>query len=184
MQILKTKSGRFNLSSGWDFARQIAAAAIATRQVKTIGSWKWPLLAALLLVPAMLFAQQYSIDWYTIAGGGGTSTNSQYSISGTIGQPDASGTMTGGNFSMTGGFWAIYAVQTPGVPDLLIVINAPDSVEILWSDPATNTYVLQQNGNLAGGNWITSGYSISSANGTNSITIGPSAGNLFFRLKR
>jgi hypothetical protein len=42
---------------------------------------------------------------------------------------------------------------------------------------------LQQNANLALGNgWATSGYSISTSNGTNSITITPPSGNLFFRL--
>jgi hypothetical protein len=35
-------------------------------------------------------AQSYLIDWYKVAGGGGTSTGSVYAISGTIGQPDAS----------------------------------------------------------------------------------------------
>jgi len=37
--------------------------------------------------------QQCSIDWYKIAGGGGTSTGGVYSASGTIGQPDAGGAM-------------------------------------------------------------------------------------------
>jgi hypothetical protein len=41
---------------------------------------------------------------------------------------------------------------------------------------------LQQNSNLAGGAWTTSGYIITPANGTNSITISPPTGNLFFRL--
>ena len=41
-----------------------------------------------------------------------------YSVSGTIGQHDAGGPMTGGNYSLTGGFWALYAVQTPGAPCL------------------------------------------------------------------
>jgi hypothetical protein len=36
------------------------------------------------------------VDWHKIAGGGGTSTNSQYAESGTIGQPDASGAMSSG----------------------------------------------------------------------------------------
>ena len=85
---------------------------------------------------------------------------------------------------MTGGFWSlINVVQIPGVPNLLIVANGPNSVKILWPDPATNTYSLQQNNNLATpGGWSTSGYSISTSNGTNSITITPPAGNLFFRL--
>jgi len=52
-----------------------------------------------LLIPTLSFAQSCSINWYEAAGGGGTSTNGQYSLSGTIGQPDASGAMTGGNYS-------------------------------------------------------------------------------------
>ena len=46
-----------------------------------------------LLLPAIGFAQGYSVDWYKISGGGGTSTNGSYQVSGTIGQPDASGAM-------------------------------------------------------------------------------------------
>ena len=59
---------------------------------------------------------QYSIDWSTIDGGGGTRTGGVYSVTGTIGQPDA-GQMRGGPFTLTGGFWSIIAaVQTPCVP--------------------------------------------------------------------
>jgi hypothetical protein len=69
----------------------------------------------LLLIAGNLCAQQYTIDWYKISGGGGTSTGgpmigTNYSASGTIGQPDASGVMSGGNYSVTGGFWSLYAV--------------------------------------------------------------------------
>ena len=107
--------------------------------------------------------QSYTIDWYKIAGGGGTSTGATYQVTGTIGQPDASGAMSGGQYSVTGGFWSL----------------------ILWPDPATNTYTLQQNANLAAVNgWTTSGYSINPANGTNSVTVTPSIGNLFFRLAK
>jgi len=42
---------------------------------------------------------------------------------------------------------------------------------------------LQQNSNLAApAGWVTSGFAITTANGTNSITITPATGNLFFRL--
>ena len=127
-------------------------------------------------------AQTYSIDWYKIAGGGGTSTGGTYSLSGTIGQPDASGAMTGGSYSLTGGFWSIIAVvQSPGLPNL-IVTRSGNSVIVSWPD--TGSYTLQQNGNLSGGSWTTSGYSVITANGTNSVTITPPGGNLFFRLKQ
>jgi hypothetical protein len=128
-------------------------------------------------------AQNYSIDWYTIDGGGGTSTSGVYSVSGTIGQPDAGGPMTGGNYSLTGGFWALISVvQTAGLPLLTITLNSQlSTVTVSW--PNTGTYTLQQNSNLAGGSWTTSGYTITTSNGTNSITITPPTGNLFFRLR-
>jgi len=47
----------------------------------------------------------YTLDWYTMDGGGGTSTGGDYSVSGTIGQPDA-GEMSGGDYDIAGGFWA------------------------------------------------------------------------------
>jgi hypothetical protein len=125
--------------------------------------------------------QSYSIDWYKVSGGGGTSTGATYQVTGTIGQPDAGGAMAGGNYSLTGGFWSlISAVQTAGLPNLIIT-HSGNSVIVSW--PNTGSYILQQNANLAPANgWSTSSYSISTANGTNSITITPPTGNLFFRL--
>src|ERR1035437_1293583 len=126
-------------------------------------------------------AQSYSVDWYKIAGGGGTSTGGLYSVSGTIGQPDASGAMTGGNYSLTGGFWSlINVVQTTGAPTLSIT-HSGNSVIVSWPTPSAS-WTLQQNGNLAGGSWATSGYLVSTNGGINSITITSPAGNLFFRL--
>ena len=58
---------------------------------------------------------QFSIDWYTIDGGGGTSTGGTFELSGTIGQHDA-GTMSGGSFTLTGGYWS-GAGEEPCYPD-------------------------------------------------------------------
>ncbi|MDR3457652.1 MAG: hypothetical protein P4N60_09415 [Verrucomicrobiae bacterium] len=136
-----------------------------------------------VLLPAIGFAQSYTIDWYKVAGGGGTSTGGTYTVSGTIGQPDASGVMSGGNYAVTGGFWAlINVVQTPGLPNLIIVPNGPNSVKILW--PNTGSYTLQQNGTLTSPSWTTSGFSMTNGFGTNFVTITPPVGNLFFRLKQ
>src|SRR5262245_29118294 len=70
-------------------------------------------LAAILPIAAS-FADD--INWYTIDGGGATfSTGGPYSLGGTIGQHDAgptTGPMTGGMFSLTGGFWAVGLVCT------------------------------------------------------------------------
>jgi hypothetical protein len=145
---------------------------------------KWILLFSLLM-PALSQAQTYSIDWYKVAGGGGSSTGTTgstvYSVSGTIGQQDASTLMTGGSYSLTGGFWSLIAlVQTAGVPNLTIT-HAGNSVIVSW--PNTGSYTLQQNSNLAApAGWATSGYTVTTSNGTSSITITPPLGSLFFRL--
>jgi hypothetical protein len=131
-----------------------------------------------------VFGQSYLIDWYKIAGGGGTSTGGTYQVTGTIGQPDASlQTMSGGAYTLNGGFWSIIAaIQTAGLPNLTINYLSPNSVQVLW--PATGTYTLQTNNNLATANWTAYGGSISNSNGTNSIIVTPPSGNLFFRLKQ
>jgi hypothetical protein len=56
------------------------------------------------MVICVVHAQEFSIDWYVIRGGGGTSTGGGYELSGTIGQPDA-GSLAGGGYDMNGGFW-------------------------------------------------------------------------------
>src|SRR3981189_329153 len=87
---------------------------------------------AALPVPAV--RQTYSSDWFTIDGGGGMSTGGVYSISATIGQPDAGGPMTGGQYSVTGGFWTLPLVaQVPGAPTLMIVPAGAGLVTISWT---------------------------------------------------
>jgi hypothetical protein len=140
----------------------------------------WLLLLTLHPPLSTCFAQSYSIDWYKIAGGGGTSTNSPYAVTGTIGQHDAGGPLTGGNFALTGGFWALLSVvQTPGVPPLFIS-RSGNSATVYWQ--AVAGWNLQQNSDLtAPAGWSASG-GVTSANGTNYLSVSPLAGNLFFRL--
>jgi hypothetical protein len=69
------------------------------------------LLATALLLPATAHAQ-FQIDWYTIDGGGGTSTGGSFSLTGTIGQCDAGPApagMSGASFALDGGFWGVSA---------------------------------------------------------------------------
>jgi hypothetical protein len=89
--------------------------------------------------------------------------------------------MTGGGYSLTGGFWSLVSVvQTAGLPNLTIS-HAGNSVMVSW--PNTGSYTLQQNPNIAAtAGWTASGYAVATANGTNSISITPPTGNLFFRL--
>jgi hypothetical protein len=99
---------------------------------------------------------QFSIDWFTIDGGGGTSTGGVYSVSGTTGQPDAGGPMLGGSYALTGGFWALpVAVQTTNSPTLAIVPAAAGQAQISWA-PATPGFVLQESASLSPVNWTNS----------------------------
>jgi hypothetical protein len=135
------------------------------------------IIASLWLV-ANATAQNYNIDWYKIAGGGGSSTGGVYSLNGTIGQPDASKAMTGGNYSLTGGFWSLYAVQSAGAP-LLVITRAGNHAIVSW-DPTIGGWTLQTNVNLATPTW--GNYLGPVVN--NSTTNVPPPMNLFFRLKQ
>jgi hypothetical protein len=84
--------------------------------------------------------------------------------------------MTGGNYSLTGGFWSLYAVQTPGAPLLTITYSGNQAI-VSWPPSATG-WTLQTNNNLATGSW--GNYLGIVVN--NSATNSPPTGNLFFRL--
>jgi hypothetical protein len=138
------------------------------------------LLALTLLLPVAGFAQSYTVDWYKISGGGGTSAGGNYQVSGTIGQPDASVAMSGGNYSVTGGFWAlIQVVQTPGAPTLYIS-HAGNTVTVYWQD--VTGWSLVQSGNLTTpmGSWSASAGVTPGV--TNSLTLTNPVGNIFYRL--
>ncbi|HEX7655207.1 MAG TPA: hypothetical protein VF607_16985 [Verrucomicrobiae bacterium] len=129
-------------------------------------------------------AQSYSVDWYKVAGGGGTSTGGTYSVSGTIGQVDATSAnaLTGGNYAVTGGFWAlVQVVQTPGAPTLYIS-HSGNTVTVYWQN--VSGWNLIQSGNVATpvASWSTS-TSPTLSNGTNYLTVTNPSGNLFFRLR-
>ncbi|MGA9451647.1 MAG: hypothetical protein WBW41_09960 [Verrucomicrobiia bacterium] len=125
-------------------------------------------------------AQSYSIDWYKVSGGGGTSTGGTYQVSGTIGQHDAGGPMAGGNYSLTGGFWSLIAVvQTPGAPTLYIS-SSGSTVTVYWQN--VSGWGLQQNNNLAVPAGWTGSSGITTSNGTNYLNLTSPTGKLFFRL--
>jgi hypothetical protein len=137
------------------------------------------ILTCFSLVPARA---QYSIDWFTIDGGGGTSTGGVYAVSGTIGQPDAGPTMSGGNFTIDGGFWGIVApIQTPGAP-LLSVERQASAVRIFWHWPATG-FLLDQSLTVTGV-WSQVAFPYITNATDISITAAIPSGNKFYRLRK
>ena len=137
-----------------------------------LGCW-----CLVLLLGPTAHAQSYSLDWSTIDGGGGTSTGGVYSVSVTIGQPDAGGPLTNGQYSVTGGFWALpAAVQVIGAPTLTIAPAAPGQATISWT-PNTPGFVLQETLSLSPTNWVNS-----ASGATNPITVPATLPTKFYRL--
>jgi hypothetical protein len=68
------------------------------------------LFALSVLLSSVAFPQSSGGDFVllksTIDNGGGTSTGEGFSLTGTIGQHDANGQSSGGDFLLAGGFWA------------------------------------------------------------------------------
>jgi len=126
----------------------------------------------------------FEINWSTIDdGGGSTSTGGVYSVSGTIGRPDAAAaSMTGGQYSLTGGFWAIQAVQISGAPLLSIFRTSTNTVAVTW--PFTSTgWTLQQNTNsVSSVNWSNVTSAIQDSDTAKTFIVNPPSGNRFYRL--
>jgi hypothetical protein len=87
-------------------------------------------------------AQSFSIDWYTVDGGGGGGSAGAYSLTGTIGQPDAGPIMANAPYAVEGGFWSVVGTR----PTLRFWI-AGDNVVVAWPDTASDCH-LQQSINL------------------------------------
>jgi hypothetical protein len=126
-------------------------------------------------------AQTYSIDWSKVSGGGGTSTGGVYAVTGTLGQHDAGTAMSGGNFSLTGGFWSLFAVPTPGAPLLSIRYTTTNTAVISWPSSSTG-FGLQFATDLTLSNWSGS-LPAPTDDGTNRfLIVNPPTGNRFYRL--
>lgn len=141
------------------------------------GAW-----CLMLLFTIHARAQSYSIPWFTIdGGGGGTSTSSVFSVTGTIGQPNA-GKMSGTNYTVEGGYWTIIeALQQPGAPLLSITLSNSFAI-VSWPTNSTG-FVLQENNNLSLNNWSAVAQSASTNNGRVSVTVPAGTGYKFYRLK-
>lgn len=144
--------------------------------MKTTLAW----IGAALLMAGAASAQNYAIDWFTVAGGGGTSTGGVFSVSGTIGQADASPmTMNGGSYSLIGGFWGVVIpVQQVEAPTLFAQNLQNGSVKLYWA-PNPPGFVLQEAGTL---NATQVAWSNAPSAYTNGVIIPGAMQTRFFRL--
>jgi hypothetical protein len=115
----------------------------------------------------------------------GASTGGTYQVVGTIGQPDA-GTMSGGNYTLRGGFWGVIAaVQTPGAPLLSIALNPQlSTLHVSWPSPSTGWTLQQNTNNVSSLNWSNATSGIADDGITKTLIVSPPAGNRFYRLQK
>ena len=96
-----------------------------------------------ILCTAPLAHAQLAIDWYSIDGGGGNGSGGGFSLAATIGQADA-GRITGGTFTLDGGFWAaaLGATCYPNCDNSTIqpILNVGDFSCFLANFAAGNQY--------------------------------------------
>ena len=100
-----------------------------------------------VLLPAALLAQTYQVDWHSADGGGvlaGKAGNG-YVVVGAVGQSDAA-LANGGTYGVSGGFWSLEVVMTPGAP-LLEIVPVGAGVRLQWEKPALG-YVIEQAASL------------------------------------
>ena len=85
--------------------------------------------------------------------------------------------MSGGQYSLIGGFWTLpIAVPTTGAPTLTILSASPGQATISWS-PNTPGFVLQETLSLSPANWVDS-----PSSATNPVTVPATLPKKFYRL--
>ncbi len=95
-------------------------------------------LAMLLGVACAQSGGGYDLSWWTIDGGGVTfATGGSFNLGGTVGQPDASSALTGGTYSLTGGFWFTPCIVSNGDVDGNSCVDDADLLTVLFNFGAT-----------------------------------------------
>lgn len=89
-------------------------------------------LLGLVALPALAVA--FEIDWFTIDGGGGTSTAGNLTLHGTVGQADA-GPLEGGAFMLKGGFWPAASTTATDAPELADSAGLPRVARLSLAAP-------------------------------------------------
>ena len=126
----------------------------------------------------------YNLAPRTFSGGGGTSHGGSYAVSGSIGLPDAGPVLSGGAYSLRGGFWNMQmAIAATGeIPSIVIEHSSNDQILIRWAAQGGD-WILQQTETLPGG-WTSAVEPVTSNGAEEAVVISPSGRERFFRLTK
>ena len=134
-------------------------------------------LFTLLLLAASSHAQ-YTIDWSTMDGGGGSGSAGSFALEGTLGQIDAT-TGAAGAIGFRGGYWSLVDEPLP----LLRIFEFAGDIILAWPDPSPG-FVLQASPDLVPPGWNDVNIKPELIDGEKQIIWGPPVGSHFFRLHR
>jgi hypothetical protein len=84
-------------------------------------------IAAMLMLVATALAQSggsYTLEWFSVDGGGGTSSGGAFVLHGIAGQPDA-GASSGSSFAITGGYLAVSLTSGQTTTSTATVTSSP-----------------------------------------------------------
>jgi hypothetical protein len=144
-------------------------------------------LALLLVTATALHADpRFVITKTTIDGGGARSTQTRFTLTGTIGQPEAAPQFSSpnGRFSIEPGFWDRYTVvQTPGLPLLTIRRGIARDTAVLAWPVVVSGYVLEQSPELSPASWSVVLTPVVDTATEHTVTVPIDAPKKFFRLR-
>lgn len=114
------------------------------------------LLAAAAILLATTGARSAEIPWSTFTGGGGLAQHGAVALGGAIGPiAPALSPATGGDYTLTGGFWSALPGQPqPASPVLKIKSLGGDLVLLSWP-VGLNGFILEYTTQLGSGVWVT-----------------------------
>jgi len=125
---------------------------------------------------------QYAIDWFTVDGGGASSSGGAYTLTGTIGQPDAA-IASGVSYTLEGGFWSGFAsTPTEPVPSLRIQNNGA-SVTLAWPAPSTE-FQLEEATTLTAATWTNVNTAPTVVGGEQQVNQPLAPAGRFYRLRK
>jgi hypothetical protein len=117
------------------------------------------LVASLLIAANVVHAAE--IPWGTFTGGGGIAQYGAVALGGAIGPiAPALSPATGGDYTLTGGFWPAFPGQPQPVSPVLKIKSLGGNKALLSWSVGLNGFILEYTPQLGSGIWVTEGQKV------------------------
>jgi hypothetical protein len=125
----------------------------------------------------------FTIEAFAISNGGGVSTNSEFHVTGAIGQP-ATASSASEQFQLDPGFFRTLELDLPTGPVTLTFASQAGNLKISWPASGTEGFILEHVSNLAGNpDWQPAPESPDLQGSMKSVLAPIANGNQFYRLR-